>query len=313
VWSWIPINIFFLLLLTGCGADWGLSEVRPTQTSLMFVTPTTSATIESGTSPGAQVVARVNNSEIVIEQVQQWGLPFQKIRQAEGNNSDPTIEYRTEAQILEKLIQQKIVEQQGDNLGLSVSETEIEAAYVNIKSQFRSDQAFETWLKNNQLDKQQIRDILGSDLLTTKLFEYITQNTPEGDTQIKVSYLWVTEEQAVQQVKDQLAQGQTLAAVGEALTQPQLEDTGYSTLDWFPAGAAFLPDAIEYEVFQAERDEIVGPIDDSGRYYFVQVEGRATQHPLAPDRLSALRQQIFLEWLRQKRAEANIEYFMTLN
>jgi hypothetical protein len=230
-----------------------------------------------------------------------------------GNGGSLTTEEEIEAQVLEKLILQTLMEQHARLLNLSVPPAELQTAYKTLLIEFQSEQAFEVWLSSNNLDDRQLQDALKSELVAAKLFEFVTQQIPNRVDQVKVVYLWVTEDAVAEEVSHLLNQGQPFTQVAEALAQKYPDGFGYNQLSWFPAQAAFLPEAVETEVFQAQTNDLIGPIESSGKYYFVHVKEQATDLQLAPDRESALKQHYFSKWLHQKRSEAQIEKFITLN
>ncbi len=201
--------------------------------ALLLVTPSFALLAQEGTegnqSNQQTVVATVNGEEITDQQLSQSAQVYQIIMTlsqqfrnfaqfmmtSEAGNNFLT-EYRK--YVLDRMIEQKLQDQKMEELGIQVSEEDVQAEIDGIISnndQFESEQDLEDYLKNNQnsnLDnlKSQIRGSLRRE----KLREEVTGEVNVTDEEISSYY-----EQNKGNYTDQEGNTKPLEEVRDQITQ----------------------------------------------------------------------------------------------
>jgi parvulin-like peptidyl-prolyl isomerase len=298
--------------LVGCTFTDSLLNRAATPVSVNFFTPTPVSTVGAPVTTPA-VAARVNGTPIFLDTVLQEVALFKQSLAQEEVDGTPPAATQIKDQVLSRLIDQLIIEQQAGLLGLSVSEEDVAISAQAIRNKAESQAEFETWLLTNRLTEQQFLRELETELTTRRLYDQITADVPVQTDQARVRYLWVVGRDLAQEIENWLVNQIEFDQIIEEQinNNPGLSESGQ--LNWFPLHAGLLPAEVETLVFRSQPGEIVGPIFVSDRYYFVEVEGIEKDRPLTLDRQQALKKQVFLRWLRQKRLEAQIERPVTLN
>jgi parvulin-like peptidyl-prolyl isomerase len=302
------------LSLAGCNFTNGLLPKTATPVSVNFFTPTPVPTVSAPLVASPVVAARVNGSPILLDTVLQEVSVFRhSLTQLGEADSTPPAVTEIREQVLNKLIDQLIIEQQADLLGIKVSTEELAISAEGIRNKAESEEQFEAWLLSNQLTEEQFLNNLEAELTAQRLYDQITDNVPAQTDQAVIQYLWVTGQEQAQNVEQQIESQMNFDQIVEDQVNknPGVLESG--KIDWFPEDAGFLPAEVEAVVFQSQPGTITGPVFVSGKYYFVDVEEIEQDRPLTLDRQQALKKQLFQRWLRQKRMEAQIERLITLN
>ena len=303
--------------LIGCATANGLLNATASPVGLNFFTPTPGATaaptVGAPSAAPPPVAARVNGTPILLSTLSQDVSLIRNVSAQGGFDGTPPEVDEVREQVLNKLIDQLLIEQQAELLGLNISAQDLAVNAQTIQNQAGSREKFEAWLADNSLTEQQFLDRLDEQLTARRLYEQITSQVPDQADQISLRYMWITEAHIAQEVEQQIVNQQAFSQIIEAQFQkyPDLLETG--RLDWFPEHAGYLPAEVEPLVFKSQPGDIIGPTFVSGKYFFAEVEEVEYDRPLALDRKQALKQQVFLRWLHQKRTEAQIEQFVTLN
>ena len=309
----LSLPLAVALSLIGCTFTNGLFPKTASPVSVNFFTPTPAPTVGAPLVATPVVAARVNGSPILLDTVLQEVSVFrQSLTQGEVDNTPPSVAEIKE-RVLNKLIDQLIIEQQAELLGLKVSAEDLAISAEAIQNKAGSQEQFEAWLLSNQLAEEQFLKNLEAELTTQRLYDQITENVPAQTDQASVRYLWVTDQEQAQIVEQQIVSQMSFDQITAEQANNSPDLAGEDQLDWFPESAGFLPAEVETLVFRSQPGEIVGPIFVSGKYYFVDVEEIEEDRTLTLDRQQALKKQLFLRWLRQKRMEAQIEKIVTLN
>jgi parvulin-like peptidyl-prolyl isomerase len=302
------------LSLAGCNFTNGLLPKTATPVSVSFFTPTPAPTVGAPLVASPVVAVRVNGSPILLDTVLQEVSVFRHslTQLGEADSTLPTVTEIKE-QVLNKLIDQLIIEQQAARLGIGVSAEELAINAEAIRNKSESEEKFEAWLLSNQLTEEQFLKNLEAELTTQRLYDRITDNVPTQTDQAAIRYLWVTGQEQAQNVEQQIGNQMNFDQIAEDQVNNNPGLSGSGKIDWFPENAGFLPAEVETVVFQSQPGNIIGPVFVSDKYYFVDVEETEQDRPLTLDRQQALKKQLFQRWLRQKRMEAQIEKLITLN
>ena len=260
--------------------------------------------IAGQTEQGRAVAARVNNVPIWLDTLNQ---KVDALKQSERHFSDESAA-NLKLLVLNRLIDAQILAQSAEALGIRVTDAELETASQTLKTEF-SDQ-FEPWLKANSMTPQQFTKSLEQELIANKLFEHLMINAPPNADQVTVFFLWVDNQSLADAVSEKLRQGKSFTQLIQEEQAYNPTNTGGGFFDWFPIGLGVLPDRVERVAFNTTPGAVEGPLFISPRYYFVQLEDKASNKPLSEEWLQRRNQHTFETWLANQRNKSSIEIFI---
>lgn len=127
------------------------------------------------------LAARVNGEPILLERYQAHVAQMEQAfnRQESNDNASQMTMTELRQQVLEGLIEQKVIEQQADALGISVSQETVEAEAQRFMAEIGPQAQFETWLADNGLTNAMFLTDLRSQLIASQVFEQVTHNVVE--------------------------------------------------------------------------------------------------------------------------------------
>ncbi len=264
---------------------------------------------QAGSPP---LAARVNGQPIFLEtyerQVGQYG------RDLAGENIDfgDTLSQDRLAQIeqnvLQGLIDQAIMEQEANKLGISINEEQLEAKALESAAQDQD--KFEVWLGVNHITYPEFKEILRFQLVANQLFEQITTDIPGTADQVQLRQILVSDETVAREIIDQLKQENGFGALVEQYSLDELSRASGGDLGWFPKGIGLVPPEVEYIAFTLQPGEVSGPIQTSLGFHIIQLEGKETARQLTLEMHQALKAEKFRTWLTERRTVSKIENFV---
>ncbi len=262
------------------------------------------------------LAARVNNQPLFLETYDKQVAQMAQAMQAQA--VDLTTEAGQEAlnqvrrQVLEALIDQLIIEQQADKLGLTITEETLETRAQELIAQEQNQAQFELWLTANNLTYQEFKKTLKSQLIANRLFEHITGHAPKTAEQIKVRHIEVADEATAWSIIEQLKNGADFAALAQAQSLADSSRANGGDLGWFSRGMAPIPPEVETVAFSLQPGQVSGPIRPALGFHIIKLEDREAERPLTNEMLQAIKKQIFTGWLAEQRALTVIERFVAL-
>lgn len=210
--------------------------------------------------------AKVNGSMV-------WGHKFlQRLRflntfnsQLEANASvKPPTEDELRSQILEGLIEDKILLYEAKNRGINVTNDEVEAAYDLQKSKTEN---FEQKIdKLYGMSPSEFKEVIAERLLKEKIKAAVL-------TRVKVRHILTTDLSAANEAKRALNGGADFAATAKSYSQDsQTKDNG-GELGYWTKGElkAQIGEAFENAVYNLEENAISDPVQTQYGYHIIQV------------------------------------------
>lgn len=277
-------------------------------------TPTTSEPAsEAGeatatTEPPPGIVAEVNGVGIPVAEFQRQLTDARTYLLSEGL-VDPDTEdgqARLQAlrdQVLDQLIDQALITQAAAEMGLAVTDDELEASIATIKNSLESEEAFAESLAANNLTEDEFRTLQRQQLLSRKVMDRITADVPDEAEQVHARHILVKTQEEAQSILEQLESGADFAELAkEHSTDETTKDNG-GDLGFFPRGVVLAE--FEEAAFALDVGERSGVVQTPYGYHIIEVLERETR--AVPDEIKAgLRQQIIINWLDAQRAQADI-------
>jgi parvulin-like peptidyl-prolyl isomerase len=263
---------------------------------------------------GRPLAARINNQPLYLDVYEAQIAQFERSRRAQESVSvEPdTSLSQIRQQVLDGLLDQLLIEQQAELLGIRITDEEVETKAQEIITQLESQQQFETWLANNQFTYEIFLAHLRSQLVANRLFEQVTQDAPATAEQIWLRYIRVSDSPTVQTIVEQLKTGSDFVMLAQIYSLDEEKGIEEGDLGWMPKQAGLLPAGVENLAFSLHPGEIGGPIQTGQGFYIVKLEARDAARPLTPEMRQLLKKQIFVEWLQEKRGAATIEKYVAL-
>ncbi len=254
---------------------------------------------------GQPLAARVNNQPLYLDVFQEQVTKFNTVL------GDRLPLEQIERQVLDSLLTQLIIEQQAAELGLIVTDAEVEAEINNVLAQMAADDV-ELWFQKNNLSRSSFLVDLHNQLLADKLFQHITQNVPTAVEQVRLRYIRVDDETTARNVIDQLKQGEAFEQLAATYSLDIAGTESGGDTGWLAQGNSNLPPEVETIAFSLRPNEVSGPIYTSDGLYIIKLEDKDPARLLSDDNLLAYKSKIFTSWLNQQRASAQIERFVAL-
>lgn len=278
------------LLLTACNA--GLAPATLTPTAAPSVTPTP-----------VPLAARVNGEGILLADFLEETTRFEAAQGTLGTDLATLGDYQGD--VLQALIDRKLLAQGAASRGHLVDEAAVEAQLVALAELRGSSEAMGAWLAENAYTLDSFKRALQEDMLAEWMAEEISRPVGEAAEQSRAAHILVATKQEADALLAELATGANFADLAwvrslDASTRPSGGDLG-----WSPQGYLLVPevDAAVWAIAPGETSDV---IESALGYHIVRVLERGVQ-PLSPDAARFVRAQAIRGWLEAERASAQIE------
>ncbi|MGB9300121.1 MAG: peptidylprolyl isomerase [Anaerolineae bacterium] len=167
---------------------------------------------------------------------------------------------------------------------------------------------FLTNLKNGTgLTEAEYRDVVEVTLLRGKMEEYVGQQVPTSEPQIRVRHILLDTEEEAQAVLQRLEDGEDFAALATEVSTDTLSAELGGDLGWIPKGK--MNAAFDEVAFNLPVGEISDVVETPSGFHIILVEERDDDRELDHDILEQRRSDAFQVWLVDLEAEAEIERF----
>ena len=287
----------------------------------------------------ANRIVAVVNDDIITEAdvVSQVNAILEDKESAATTNPDPS---KIQQEVLQRLIEQQLILQDGKRSKLSVSDTDVVSRLGELRSRFPSDDVYHQWLESSGFSEERLKQRLRDQLMVQQVIDAKVRSTimvspqevskeleahPDlskpGD-RIRTSHLLVrvnekrTEAEAktlVDQIHRQLVEGAEFAALAQRYSEdPHREEGG--AMGWVAQGE-LLPE-LDTVLFQLNAGQLSDPIHTRLGFHLLKVEERRSASSLSVSEANhtvyqRLYQQKFQErfnrWLAQLKQRAYIQ------
>ncbi|HVM12834.1 MAG TPA: peptidylprolyl isomerase [Egibacteraceae bacterium] len=278
---------------------------------------------EGAGSPNA--AATVNGEEIPIAEVQER---FDAVRenpqfaeQLEGEEGE-AFEQQVQAEILTGLIRSRLLHQGAEELGVELTEEDIDAKREEIIEEVGGEEAFEQIVEDNNLTEETIRSQLRDLAMQDLVGEELTADLAADDEEVQAAYdetygtasarhiLTETEDEA-NQVLERLEAGEDFGELAAEVSTDPSASENQGDLGEFSRDQ-MVPEFSD-AVFAAEEGETIGPVESQFGFHVIEVleidEGppiEDVEDELREDLLSEERDQAVQEWLVEQSQAAEV-------
>lgn len=291
------IGILVLLLAAACSSD---GDDTPATTAPQPTIQTTAEPALPLNEDGEQLVARVNGEAITLNEFQR---AFDR-RHQDGASYDAVANL-----VLNTLIEQIIINQAATEMGITISNADIQAEYEQARATLPDDSAWQDWLAANQFaDEQEYLDTLPDTLITQRIQMEIIQPTTGPVEQVRARHILVETEDEAREVFARLDAGEDFAALAaEYSLDVTTRDQG-GDLGWFDRDDLLTPELTQV-AFSLNPGERTGPIQTMLGYHIVETLEAGQREVSDQERVQQNIDQ-FITWLDSRRESASIERYI---
>lgn len=264
------------------------------------------------TEPPPNIVAEVNGEAIPMAEFQRQFTDARAYLISEKLVDPNTDEGQAQLrelrnQILDQLIDQHLIDQAAKQMGLTVTDEELEASIAKIKADLGSDEAFAESLAANNLTEEEFREFQRQQLLSRKVMDQVTSELPDEAEQVHARHILVETRAEAESILEQLENGADFAELAQEHSLDETTKANGGDLGFFPRGVV-LPE-FEEVAFSIDVGERSGVVETPLGYHIIEVLERETR-PISDDMKIGLHQQMISNWLDAQRAQADIKRYL---
>ena len=254
------------------------------------------------------LAARVNGQPITLIEFER-----ERARRAMGLDIQPATAAAFDDSILQTMIDQVLIEQAAVQLGIVVSDAEVDAELaVQSDIAAANNQSLEEIVAAQLYTMDEYRKVLHDMLLSQKVSDAVATVSPYA-MQVHSRHILVADEATARALLDQINQGADFAALAMQYSLDSSTARTGGDLDWVSEGDLLQPE-VERAIFSLQPGELAPePVRSSLGYHIVQTLEIVQDRPLSQAALAEKRQQAFLDWLQTQRDTAVIENFITIS
>ena len=322
------IKLAFLIgmvaVLAACGGESDSGESAPIVQAADATTivtddiePTAAATIESPTATstttttdetlprneaGEQLVARVNGEDITLAE-------FQRALERQRPPGSTTISNDVLGQlVLDTMIQQRLINQNATNMGITITTAEIDTEYQRSRSGMPDDAEWQNWLEQNNFTEDELRQSLREWLLTQRMQEQVVQVASIEVDQVRARHIVVDTVEQADTVLARLSNGEDFGALAAEYSKDVTTRDDGGNLGWFGVDDLLAPELAQ-QAFNMQIGEVAGPIETMLGYHVVQVLDKGNRQVTAEDGYADAAAQ-FEIWLAGQIENADVERYV---
>jgi peptidyl-prolyl cis-trans isomerase C len=263
--------------------------------------PTAAPTGVPVSGRGEQLVARVNGAEITLAEFE---LALNR-RQFELNAADPDA-LRNE--VLDQLIEQKIIEQGATAQQITVSDEEVQTELQSNIEMAGTEAAWTEWLAINQYTPEEYVLSLRDTLITNRVRDSLTADLNGDVRQVHARHILLRTEDEAKAALTRLTNGEDFAALAAELSNDESTGSAGGDLDWFTQEELLVPELAQ-AAFTLQPGQIGGPVGTELGYHVIQTLEFANR-PVEPERRVFIAEVRFENWLRPLLENAAIERYI---
>lgn len=298
-------RLFTLLLavliwiLTACGGQPGPATAVSTDSGVTQAAPPT-AELPANDS-GVLLVARVNGQEITLPEFQR---ALERRQQMVVDAANPAA---LQAEVLDQLVEQALIEQAATQQNITVSDEELQAQIQEHKNLAGSETAWQDWLAANLYTADEFSTTLRETLIANLVRDSVIQGLLGNVPQVHARHILVATEAEANDLLAQFQSGADFAGLAAAHSLDSSTREAGGDLGWFSQDGLLTPQ-LAAAAFALQPGQIAGPIVTSLGYHIIQTLEIA-ERPIEPDMLAYVSQVRFENWLQAQREGAVIEKY----
>lgn len=295
------------LLLAACGGD---DDPKSSETSNQN---SSNSTVEA--APSEQVVvqealaATVNGDPITLARLER------EIEIYEAGSLQPAADREAlVGTVLETLIVDKLVEQAAAEMGLTVTDAEINEEIGLLEADAAAQgYSLADFFAVQGISQEEYPERMRTILLTQKVNETVTAEVPTTTTAVHARHILVADEATALSILEQLNAGADFAQLAQQYSLDPLTKDAGGDLDWAVPGV-LVQKEVEAAIFSLPANaRAPQPVRSALGYHIIESIERSDSYPLDETQLAEQRSIAWETWIAQRRAEAEIVRFVGPN
>lgn len=310
--AWLLIVI---VIVTACAGDSGDKAPSNSSDVSAAASPATTASDPAAAQTSPQpdqptsqpLAAQVNGQPITMADFER-----ERDRQAAVLFSQPATQAAFDAQVLQMMIDQELINQGAAREGIVVSDAEIDAELsVHQQIAAQNGQNLDQWAAAQNYTMDEYRALIQDLLLTQKLSQVVGNVSPFAP-QVHARHILVADENTARSLLQQIQQGADFAQLAMQYSLDSSTAPTGGDLDWVSEGLLLQPE-VEAAIFSLLPGQVGSePVHSSLGYHVIQVLERVEDRPLAEAALAEKKRAAFESWLESQRQSAVIERYVGL-
>jgi parvulin-like peptidyl-prolyl isomerase len=269
-------------------------------------------TTSAGETTSPPLAAIVNQQPIYLEDYERELAAYERALALEGYDLESD-EAKAEliqirGDLLESMIEMKLIEQAAEELGIALSDDEIQAQVTEDVESGGGEEALGEWLEATGQTREEYTAAVRDALLVQKVLEAVTE-VPTETEQIRLLQIVLDSEVEAQQAREAIDSGAEFGVVAKERSLDEFSREQGGDLGWLPRGV--LEPTLEDVAFSLEPGSVSQPISaPDGYWYILHVAERDESRPLTADVLMELRFAAFKQWLQDRLESAEVQRFL---
>ncbi len=262
-------------------------------------------------SPTEGLAALVNGQPITYEEYERQVDQVEAFFQQEGldlegqEGQDRLAQARR--QVLEQMIDQELIRESATEMGISISDAELEANIADIIEQSGGEEEFNQSLQGMGTTYESFRQMLLDQLLSEAVYSAVTASISPVAEQVHARHILLPTTEMAQEVQARLQAGEDFAYLAREYSEDISSRESGGDVGFFPRGV--MPPEVEDVAFSLEVGETSEIVESQFGFHIIQVLEKE-EREIAVEVFESLRQQTFMQWLERQREGAVIERFV---
>jgi hypothetical protein len=228
--------------------------------------------------------------------------------------------------MLTQIADEEVIKLEAPNYGISVTPETIDQALRQMAqgdSETISDSEFKEWYRQRLneigLSNSEYRDIIGTSLMASDFYDYLSTRMPTAVKQIHLNVILVDTEEEANQVQERWENGESFADLAREFSLDANSRENGGDIGWVPQGAVYESryDSVIFDLDVNTLSEPLAYYDSSVEdpaspafvnYYIFMVSEKADARQVDDQYLPTLRDNYYQTWLSQSMSLHTIYY-----
>jgi len=211
-------------------------------------------------------------------------------------------------EVLDSLVNNVLVRERAADLGVTLTDQEVEAQVAADIEAGGGQGSFTEWLSATGQTRDDYKANLQEAMLWQRVMDAVSGQIPETAEQVHIRHIVVDTREAADRVQAQLQAGTDFSQVARQSSLDLATKDNGGDMGWFPRG--LVDPELEAITFSLQPGEIAGPIEIGQGFRFLQVIERQAGRAIPPEMQLDMKRAAFERWLEEQRREAQIEQFV---
>jgi peptidyl-prolyl cis-trans isomerase C len=249
-------------------------------------------------TPAGPLAVKVNGEGILLSEFEASLKQYQAAQDVAGIKSPIADQQKV---VLDDLVDQLLMAQAAREGGFTSDDAAVQSRLDQLIDQAGGVAAMTDWQNKNGYTDQTFRAALERSMAMAWERNQILAGVPVETDQVHARQILVTSETRANQIYQELQSGADFATIAK-----QFDSLTGGDLGWFPRGYLTQPE-IEDAAFSLETGKFSQVIHSKIGFHIIQVLEHDLEHPLSPGALQKAQHQALIDWLKNRRAQAQIE------